>query len=329
MSGDGKRRGKKATAGGAGGAGAAGTAGGAAAAAEAAAAAAAAGEPLAPPAVRDAVRAFGWLPDVPDVRDFDDAHSDVVKQFATVKAINPAAVAATALPAIKTLRTVYDNIPVENQGRIGSCTAQAGIGVLEYYVFVRHGRLEDFSRLFLYKATRELMGWQGDTGAYLRTTVQALVTIGAPPERHWPYVEALYDDVPPTFCYAVAQNFQTLKYAKLDKRRSDDTLQSVKRYLAANHPVMFGFTVYSSIGAARHTGDIPYPRRGDRVEGGHAVVAIGYDDQRRVLLIRNSWGAGWGNGGYGTLPYAYVENGLARDFWCLLASEYLDTDVFK
>ena len=99
---------------------------------------------------------------------------------------------------------------------------------------------------------------------------------------------------------------------------------------------MFGFSVYSSMPAiGEGKGEIPYPRPGDRLEGGHAVVAIGYDDGKTIgkekgaLRIRNSWGTAWGDAGYGWLPYAYVENGLAVDFWSLVEAGFVDTELFR
>ena len=104
---------------------------------------------------------------------------------------------------------------------------------------------------------------------------------------------------------------------------------------------MFGFTVYNSISHAATTGKIPYPTTGEKVAGGHAIVAIGYDDNLKItntntgasttgsLIIRNSWGPKWGDGGYGYLPYDYVIHGLAVDFWSLTKQDWTDTGAFK
>ena len=78
-----------------------------------------------------------------------------------------------------------------------------------------------------------------------------------------------------------------------------------------------------------------FPSPEERVLGGHAIVAVGYDDKKQIgkekgaLLIRNSWGTEWGELGYGWLPYAYVESRLAVDFWSLVQAEFVDTDLFK
>jgi C1A family cysteine protease len=115
----------------------------------------------------------------------------------------------------------------------------------------------------------------------------------------------------------------------------------IKARLAFNMPVAFGFTVFNSIVQAGSTGEIPMPCPRDRVAGGHAVMAVGYDDDmviknancvsaksKGALIIRNSWGASWGDHGYGYLPYDYVLNHLARDWWSLLKAEWVDLNVF-
>jgi C1A family cysteine protease len=234
--------------------------------------------------------------------------------------------------------------PIENQLSLGSCTAHAGVGIVEYYEKRAFGKYIDASRLFLYKATRNLLHWTGDTGAFLRSTMGALVLFGVPPEEYWPYKIPDFDKEPTAFCYAFAQNYQTIKYYRHDPpgTSADVLLNRIKTYLSAGHPSMFGFTVYSSIDQADKTGKIPYPCKGERIEGGHAVAAVGYDDKIKItnarpcgiettgaLLIRNSWGTGWGDAGYGWLPYEYVLKGIAEDFWSALKQEWVDTGRFK
>jgi len=274
-------------------------------------------------------RAFGlgWTPDYPDVRDY-------TLQSPPIAGVLRNTLTTTALPTKIDLAPQFS--PIENQGSLGSCTAQAAVGLLEYYERATLGRHVDASRLFVYKTTRKLLGWTGDTGAYLRTTMKALALFGAPPEEHYPYNISQYDAEPNQFVYALAQNWQALSYYRLDPAGSSGqaALDALKQRLSQKQPAMFGFTVYSSLPTVTTTGDIPYPKSTDRVSGGHAVVAAGYDDGKVIdgvagaIKIRNSWGPGWGQGGYGWLPYRYFTNRLATDIWSMVRSEYIDLAPF-
>jgi C1A family cysteine protease len=281
---------------------------------------------------------MGWIPDYPDFRDYTEKTSEIQEVLGLSKpskAKNP--------PVSIDLREWCS--PIENQGNLGSCTANAGVGVIEYYERKAFGRHMDASRLFLYKVTRNLMKQKGDTGAYLRTTMGAMVLFGVPPENYWAYSddEQKFDQEPPAFCYAFALNYQAIKYFRHDPPgiKVEEVLKKVKSYLALGHPAMFGFTVYNSIEQAESNGKIPYPSSKEKIEGGHAIVVVGYDDKMKIknqyekiettgaLLIRNSWGKTWGDKGYGWLPYEYVLKGLAEDFWSILKKEWVDADQFN
>lgn len=282
---------------------------------------------------------MGWLPDYPDFRDY------TVEQDSMKAMLTKAGVAVTlkvSLPDSVDLRAWCS--PIENQGSLGSCTAHAGVGIVEYFERRAFGKHIDASRLFLYKVTRNMLHWTGDTGAFLRSTMGALALFGVPPEEYWPYVVADFEKEPSSFCFAFAQNYQAISYYRLDPpgTAKNVLLNQIKTNLAAGLPLMFGFTVYNSYTQGATTGKIPYPTRGEKVVGGHAIVAVGYDDSMKIkntnpgasettgaLFFRNSWGMGWGSSGYGWLPYDYVLKGLAVDWWSLLKNEWIDTGAFK
>jgi C1A family cysteine protease len=283
----------------------------------------------------------GWLPPLPDLRDYTEEHPEISEM-----------VGKLGLTSINELKIIFPPkvdlrpwcSPIENQLNLGSCTAHAGMGIVEYFQRKAFNKHIDGSRLFLYKTTRNLMGVTGDTGAWLRNVMGALVLCGVPAEKYWPYVVADFDKDPSSFVYAVADNYEAIKYFCHDPLGANipanTVLLRVKMYLAAKIPSMFGFFGFPSFNNSNVRGGIPYPCPGERAQWGHAIVAVGYDDTFKIkntvcnkettgaLLIRNSWGTGWGDNGYGWLPYEYVLNKIALDFWSLISMQWVDTQQF-
>lgn len=279
----------------------------------------------------------GWLPPKPDLRDYTQEQKEV-KVLSKKLGLGKKA----PLPESVDLRKWCS--PVEDQGEIGSCTAHAGIGIVEYYEKRAFNKRLEGSRLFLYKTTRNLMQETGDTGGWLRCTMGALTLCGVPEEKYWPYDTDNFDVEPDAFVYSIADNFEAVKYFCHDPIGSNipfnTVLDSVKKYLEAGIPSMFGFWGFPSFEKTNVLGGIPYPCSNESAQWGHAVVAVGYDDKLKIknlgcniettgaLLIRNSWGKEWGDKGYGWLPYDYVLNSLAMDFWSLLGMDWVDSMQF-
>jgi C1A family cysteine protease len=297
----------------------------------------------------------GWKPEPPDLNDFTESHPKVVplveklgifkfkdKKKGTLK---------NALPAKVDLRPWCSEVP--NQGNLSSCTAHAAAAILEYFENYAFNRHLDVSRLFIYKTTRELMGEKGDSGAFLRSTMAALVLFGAPPEKFWTYTtkkeaspanERTFDTEPTTFVYGIADNYESTAYFCHDPYENPPTpaevLHSVKTYLAHHIPSMFGFWGFPSSNLSNVKGGIPYPASGEKAIWGHAVAAVGYNDTLKIrnlnsnkettgaLIFKNSWGASWGDEGFGYLPYDYVLSQFASDFWSLLNMGWVDTGRF-
>jgi len=292
----------------------------------------------------------GWLPPLPDLRDYTEDQPEISEMAKKLRVL-PTKKITLSLPTSVDLRQWCS--PIENQGSLGSCTAHAGMGVVEYFENRAFGKHTDGSRLFVYKTTRNLMGVVGDTGAWLRNTMGALALCGVPPEKYWTYTtrkdpgpsgEKTFDDEPTPFVYSVADNFEALKYFCHDPIGQNvpptTVLASVKKYLAAGIPSMFGFFGFPSFNHSDVPGGIPYPCPGEKAQWGHAIVAVGFDDKKKIkntlcnkqttgaLLIRNSWGTSWGDNGWGWLPYDYILNRLAVDFWSLLNMEWTNTNQF-
>ena len=168
-----------------------------------------------------------------------------------------------------------------------------------------------------------------DNGAQIRDGIKSVAKLGACSEKLWPYDDTpsesegspcpscKFAQKPSQACYTEALKHQILAY-----RRLPQDLSTMKGCLASGYPFVFGFTCYSNLPFQSTTGEIPLPTNQDHVIGGHAVLAVGYDDTTRMFTFRNSWGAGWGQGGYGFMPYAYLLDGnLADDFWTVRSIE--------
>jgi len=249
------------------------------------------------------VKRYGWVPDLPDARDLMFSASEAV---------------LATLPSTVDLRPQCP--PVYDQGQLGSCTANAIGGAYEF-MQTKEGQ-PDFmpSRLFVYWNERRIEGTVGeDSGAMIRDGIKSIHRLGVCSESTWPYDIARFTDKPPAAAYTEATQHQATVY-----RRVLQNLRQIQGALASGTPVVFGFTVYESFESPEvaKTGVVALPAHGEKVLGGHAVLAVGYDDALQALIVRNSWGTGWGQAGYFTMPYAYATDPqLAQDFWAVYAVE--------
>ena len=225
-----------------------------------------------------------------------------------------------SLPAKLSLRAHFP--PPYNQGKIMSCAACAISAALQFdrtrQKLLRHKLTP--SRLFIYYNARAIEGTTAsDAPCRVRNAIKGVAAHGACFEGkaadQWSYVIARFRKRPPTACYKAAVKDRPLRYWRLAP-----DIRQLKSCLASGYPFLFGFTAYQSIEAPAvfKTGVVPMPKAHERVLGGHVILAVGYDDAKRRILFRNSWGPKWGDGGYGTMPYEYVTNPrLARDFWTI------------
>jgi C1A family cysteine protease len=245
---------------------------------------------------------YGWTPDIPDFRD---------KMYGALRPV-PA-----KLPKHVDLRPHCS--PVEDQGQLGSCTANALVGALEFLLIKDKVRFSNLSRLFVYYNERVIEGTvNSDSGAMLRDGIKTLAKQGVCTETNWKYDIDSFAKKPPKGCYQQAEKHQILSYARIN------TVDEMRATLAEGFPFVFGFAVYESF-ESQHvakTGILNMPEAGEKQLGGHAVLAVGYDDESQRFFVRNSWGTGWGMKGYFTIPYSYLaDRNLADDFWTIRRGE--------
>lgn len=252
--------------------------------------------------VRPAQR-YGWVPDLPDDRDH---------MFAAPRAV------VADLPPQADLRPHCP--PIYDQGKLGSCTANA-IGAAFQFQQDQQ-KLTDFapSRLFIYYNERVIEhSVDTDSGAMIRDGLKSVGKLGVCPETDWPYNPEKFATRPSRECYTVAKTHQSISYGAVSQE-----LDELKGCLASGTPVVFGFTVHESFESQEvaKTGVVPLPAKGESVLGGHAVLAVGYDDSTGRFWVRNSWGPGWGLQGYCSMPYAMLTNKrMASDFWAIYTVE--------
>jgi C1A family cysteine protease len=238
-------------------------------------------------------RVYSWRPDLPDQRDFALHATHAV------------------LPEHVDLRRGCS--PVKDQGQLGSCTAHAIGGALEYLDRKNGGSYVDASRLFIYYGERAIEGTIAtDAGAEIRDGIKVAHRLGYCDEKLWPYLPKKFATKPTKVAYTDAGGRKITVYQRCT------SLEACLEAIAGGFPVVFGFTVYEGFesAAVAKNGRLELPARGEKVLGGHAALLVGYDMPSRRGIVRNSWGKDWGQGGYFTIPLPYLTNrNLSDDFW--------------
>jgi len=243
------------------------------------------------------VRNLGWIPDLPDHRDF-----------------------TYVVPRTDKLPSMVDLIPgcpaPYDQTTLRSSTAQALAAALEYDRIRRGLRSWTPSRLMLYYLGRVREGTtRVDLGMQIRTGLKVAIKDGICQEDLWGYDPTKFARKPPARCFGDVRRHYAVAY-----RRVPRSLHTLKVCLADGFPIICGLTVYESFASGRvaRLGTVGVPGDGERCLGGHTVLVVGYDDDSRRFVIRNSWGARWGRRGYGVIPYDYLVNpDLSDDFWMI------------
>jgi C1A family cysteine protease len=248
--------------------------------------------------MKEIKRRFGWIPQHPDIRD------------------RKLPLMVRKLPESVDLRSQCPS--VVDQGNLGSCTANAIASAYEFEHLKQN--LGDFvpSRLFIYYNERVIEHTvKSDSGAMLRDGIKSIGKgdkgKGVCSESLWPYNINRFASKPCNKCFTEALKDQAIEYMAVQQ-----TPAQLKGCLADGYPIVFGFTVYSSFMNIGYDGIMPMPKPDESIEGGHAVMCVGYDDSKQVYIIRNSWGTGFGDKGYFYMPENYMHDpDLCDDFWVI------------
>jgi C1A family cysteine protease len=219
---------------------------------------------------------------------------------------------------------------VQDQQAYNTSSVFASLGLIEFFQRIAHDRDLDVSHAFVYSMARRITGAQGDCGTTLRNCFKAIKRFGIPPARYWPYDQEHFVKEPlDPFLFSFANGYADMHYFQVASRRASakKTCRAVKSMLAAGFAVAGGFAMPSRL---PNDGDVPFWPGMDEIAGGQAVVFVGYDDRRRIgaqtgaLLFRSSLGSSWGIDGFGWLPYEYVWQRLAGDFWSVLRQDWIE-----
>jgi C1A family cysteine protease len=241
------------------------------------------------------IHRYGWKPSLPDLRD----HIADASELTILDEVDP----RPELP------------PVFDQGQLGSCTANAVAGAVEYDAKLNSSDPGALSRLWIYYYERKLEGapTDQDTGAFGRDGFKVANKMGVPLEQDWPYDISQFSVQPPDGLDTEALQHRISNYRVVPRN-----LDSMKAVLSNRQTIALGFTVYESFESPEvaKTGIVPMPTRAEKTLGGHEVLLVGYlKDEPNYGLIRNSWGAGWALQGYFLMPWAYLlDTHLASDF---------------
>lgn len=212
-----------------------------------------------------------------------------------------------ALPANVDLRPGFQ--PVYNQGMTNACVGFSTVAGLGEYMAHKRGWNMRFSPRYLWNLGRKAEGSVNqNVGMYLEDAIKIMDNLGMIPEQAYPFTTTNADD--PAFNNVLTQlpSNQMIEDAK--KYRISQgweripSVHAMKKALAEGKPVVFAMMIFSNIQDGAN-GMVPMPGPNDQPLGGHAILAVGYDNARRVFIFRNSWGAEWGDKGYGYLPYDY------------------------
>jgi len=202
--------------------------------------------------------------------------------------------------------------PIWDQGQRGTCTAHGATRAV-CYRFISAGQEPegDLSREFAYWAAKQLDGMPGQDGSTSWAAWQGFVKYGCPPaplDQYNPGESDLALTPPSAAALSAAAQWKIPSFAQLlnagDPERGDYTIETICNALWLYGPLSVAHMVCQNFVPDPKTSIIPLPA--GSLEGGHEECIVGYDDDARLFRVANSWGPGWGLGGYWLMPYEWI-----------------------
>ena len=201
----------------------------------------------------------------------------------------------------------YMSEDVESQGMIGSCVTNAITSAIEYISNRATKQFFPMSRLFLYYTARSYEKENGkitDEGCSIVKALLAAQSQGICLESAWPYYTEKVNAKPTAYAFVEAEKYKIDEFLKINP-----VLDDMLSCLSDGYPFIFGLKITDSFG--KLGGIISTPSQEEErsdVHSKHAMLCVGYNLEKQVFIVRNSWGKEWGDKGYCYIPFDYMTN---------------------
>ncbi|TDE32733.1 C1 family peptidase [Actinomadura sp. 6K520] len=207
--------------------------------------------------------------------------------------------------------------PVEDHQRYPTCAAAVTATLAAFHAHRLTGSVWRPSVLFNYFTSRIVGDFIRGEGSRVDWCLAAWRRFGIPDEASWPFTAAAIDRMPDAHAFVRAKAYRGIGYRRLDGAGTSGTarLERIREHLASGAPVTVDYPLNPVQAPGGETGEIPELPPGAEHCARHVVLAVGYDDRRGALRVRNSWGTGWGEMGHAWLPYRYVLEGRTEHHW--------------
>ncbi len=195
-----------------------------------------------------------------------------------------------------------DQTPVRNQGDRPTCVAFATSAAHEWHaadVTVRSP--ED--AMWAAHQVGEVPGREETTVSW---ALEGLARHDHAAETAWPYGTPRWSAGRPTAALNAANRHAFPAWCDLGRV----SFERISAELDAARPVILTVAVVPA--AWYHSGDTVDAAAGAKTPGNHAVLAVGAFDAPDRLIVKNSWGDDWGEGGYGYLTRRYYDHYALR-----------------